>query len=84
MDEDPDVPWTRSDEIQFWIRRIVAIIGFGMPVVAMVIAFLGGSSRDEILWTGIMFFILGMIFMYGTTPRSFSLFPPGRRPRSRR
>lgn len=76
-------PWPDTDAMRHWLRRVITIIGLGIPVAFVVLSILGGASRDEIIWNGIMGFVLGMIFMYGTAPQMFSLFPPGRRRRDR-
>lgn len=83
MDGRHDRWWHDSDEVLFWLRRVITIIGFGFPVAFVVLSILSGLSRDETIWNGIMGFMLGMIFMYGTAPQMFSLFPPGRRRRRR-
>jgi FtsH-binding integral membrane protein len=81
--DEPSDPWERTEHIRRWIERVVAWIALGIPVALVTAAILSGESRESIIWAGIMGFMLGMIFWYGTTPRRFGLFPPGRRRRRR-
>ena len=75
--------WPDTDAIRARIERVVTIIGFGIPITLMSLAFFSGETLESIIWMGIMGFVLGMMFMYGTTPQKFGLFPPRRRKRPR-
>ncbi|MCV0402842.1 MAG: hypothetical protein K5924_03915 [Chloroflexi bacterium] len=75
--------WPDTDAIRERIERVVTIIGFGIPITLMALTFFSGETLESVIWMGIMGFVLGMMFMYGTTPRKFGLFPPGRRKRRR-
>lgn len=70
--------WPDTDAIRYWLELVVEIIGLGIPITLIAFAFVSGEPLESIIWIGIMGFVLGMIFMYGTTPQKFGLFPPRR------
>lgn len=62
-----------TDEVRHWIRIASEVLGIGIPVALVGIAIVTGESLESIIWIGIMGVVLGLIVMYGISPRSFSL-----------